>query len=214
MASKVICIMGESGSGKTTTMRTLPPEETYYIDCDMKGLSWKGWRENYSEEKKNYKQTNDAVHVERLIQNVSAKSEKTHYIVIDTINSLMVADEMRRMKEKTYDKWADLAVSVWNLLTESYKLRDDIIVIYTAHTQTERDDSGYQWTRLKTSGKKLDKIVLESRFTSVLLSKKTENGYVLETHANNSTTKTPLGAFEADVIDNDIMLVLDALKNY
>lgn len=214
MVSKVICIMGESGSGKTTTMRTLPPEETYYIDCDMKGLSWKGWRENYSEEKKNYEQTNDVVRVERLIQNVSAKSEKIHYIVIDTINSLMVADEMRRMKEKTYDKWADLAVSVWNLLTESYKLRDDITVIYTAHTQTERDDSGYQWTRLKTSGKKLDKIVLESRFTSVLLSKKTENGYVLETHASNSTTKTPLGAFEADVIDNDIMLVLDALKNY
>lgn len=214
MANKVICIMGESGSGKTTAMRTLPPEETYYIDCDMKGLSWKGWRESYSEEKKNYTQTDNAERVERLIQNVSAKSETVHYIVIDTINSLMVADEMRRMKEKSYDKWADLAVSVWNLVTNSYKLRDDITVIYTAHTQTERDDNGYQWTRLKTSGKKLDKIVLESRFTSVLLTKKNEYGYVLETHANNSTAKTPLGAFEADVIDNDIMKVLDALKDY
>lgn len=214
MASKVICIMGESGSGKTTAMRTLPPEETYYIDCDMKGLSWKGWRESYAEEKKNYTQTDNAERVERLIQNASAKSETVHYIVIDTINSLMVADEMRRMKEKSYDKWADLAVSVWNLITNSYKLRDDITVIYIAHTQTERDDNGYQWTRLKTSGKKLDKIVLESRFTSVLLARKNEYGYVLETHANNSTAKTPLGAFEADVIDNDIMKVLDALKDY
>lgn len=38
--SKVICIMGESGSGKTTSMRNLDPKTTYYIDADKKGLSW------------------------------------------------------------------------------------------------------------------------------------------------------------------------------
>lgn len=48
--SKVICIMGESGSGKTTSMRNLDPKSTYYIDADKKGLSWKGWRKQYNKE--------------------------------------------------------------------------------------------------------------------------------------------------------------------
>ena len=55
--SKVICIAGESGSGKTTSMRNLDPETTMYIDCDKKGLSWKGWRNQYNGEKKNYLKT-------------------------------------------------------------------------------------------------------------------------------------------------------------
>lgn len=52
--SKLICVMGESGSGKTTAMRTLDPATTYYIDCDGKGLAWKGWKSQYNTEKKNY----------------------------------------------------------------------------------------------------------------------------------------------------------------
>mgnify|MGYP004619190905 CR=1 FL=1 len=52
--SKVICIAGESGSGKTTSMRNLDPKSTYYIDADKKGLSGKGWRKQYNTENKNY----------------------------------------------------------------------------------------------------------------------------------------------------------------
>ena len=45
--SKVIAIMGESGAGKTTSMRNLDPTTTFYIDCDKKGLSWKGWKKQW-----------------------------------------------------------------------------------------------------------------------------------------------------------------------
>ncbi|WP_148391281.1 AAA family ATPase, partial [Blautia hydrogenotrophica] len=55
--SKVICIAGESGSGKTTSMRNLDPKTTLYIDCDKKGLSWKGWKKQYNTENKNYIKT-------------------------------------------------------------------------------------------------------------------------------------------------------------
>ena len=51
--SKLICIMGESGSGKTTSMRNLDPKTTLYIDCDKKGLSWKGWKKQYNKENQN-----------------------------------------------------------------------------------------------------------------------------------------------------------------
>ena len=95
--SKAICIMGESGSGKTTAMRTLNPEETYYIDCDGKGLSWKGWREQYSAEKKNYIRTDNQNDVLKIMFGINEKRPAIKNIVIDTINSIMIADERRRI---------------------------------------------------------------------------------------------------------------------
>ena len=50
--ANIIGIMGESGSGKTTSMRNLDPKTTYYIDCDKKGLSWRGWKQQYNAEAK------------------------------------------------------------------------------------------------------------------------------------------------------------------
>lgn len=212
--SKVICIAGESGSGKTTAMRNLNPEETVYIDCDKKGLSWKGWREQYNKDAKNYIKTDFPSTVQKILARIHQEQPQIHYVVIDTINGIMVADEMRRAKEKGYDKWVDLAQCIWDLVDGAYSYREDLTVIFVAHTQTERDESGYQFTRIKTSGKKLDKIVLESKFTTVLIAKVVDDRYVLETRAKNSTCKTPMGAFESDTIDNDIVEVIRALEEY
>lgn len=212
--AKVLCIAGESGSGKTTSMRNLDPKITFYIDCDKKGLSWKGWKDQYNSENKNYMRTDIVDTVNIILKKIDKEQTHIKVAVIDTINGLMVADEMRRAKEKGYDKWVDLAACVWDLINYAYELRDDLTVIFTAHTQTERDDSGYAFTRIKTSGKKLDKIVLESKFTTVLIAKAVNGEYKLEVHANNSTAKSPMGAFEEDEIDNDIVKVLEALKDY
>ena len=93
-------------------------------------------------------------------------------------------------------------------------VRDDLNVVFIAHTQTETNDLGYTFTRIKTSGRKLDKISLESKFTTVLLSKKIDDSYVFETQSNNSTAKSPLGAFETLMIPNDIVTVLEALDEF
>lgn len=212
--AKVLCVMGESGSGKTTAMRNLPPENTLYIDCDGKGLSWKGWRNQYNVERKNYAKTSDKGKVAALLGKCNEMLQ-IRYIIVDTINGIMVDDEFARMGEKNYDKWQDLAAAVYGLISLALKMRYDLTVIFVAHSQTERDDFGNAFTRVKTSGRKLDKIVLESKFTTVLLAKRNAQGqYVFETHANNSTAKTPMGAFEADEIPNDITEVLEALEEY
>lgn len=211
--AKVIAIMGESGSGKTTSMQNLDPKTTFYIDADRKGLSWRGWREQYSEKKGNYLKNDDVNIVRQYIRKI-AEMKNWKVIVVDTINGLMIADEMRRSKEKGYDKWVDLATCVWDLVVECYDYRDDLTVIFTAHTQTETDDSGYRFTRIQTSGKKLNKIVLESKFTTVLLSKCVDGKYLFETRANNSTAKTPKGAFEDFEIENDIAKVIKALEEF
>ena len=212
--AKAICIAGASGSGKTTYMRNLDPATTYYIDADKKGLSWKGWREQYNTDKKNYLKCDDVNIVRNYIKSVAEKCPKIKVIVVDTINGLMVADEMRRSKEKGYDKWVDLATCVWDLVVDCYDFRDDLTIVFTAHTQTETDESGYRFTRIQTSGKKLNKIVLESKFTTVLLAKCVDGKYLFETQANNSTAKSPMGAFDDFEIENDIVKVIDALKDF
>lgn len=205
---------GESGSGKTTSLRNLDPKSTYIFDADKKGLSWRGWKKQYSTENKNYFCSDDAKLILAYMIGIAQKRPDIKTIVVDTIGSIMVADEMRRMKEKNYDKWADLAQCIWNLVDAAYTLRNDLTVIFMAHTQTERDDSGYLFTRIKTSGKKLDKICLESKFTTVLIAKCINGQYIFETHAKNSTAKSPMGLFEEDEIPNDITEVIKALEAY
>ena len=216
--------MGESGSGKTTAMRTLNPKETFYIDCDGKGLSWKGWKQQYirineskeNAESFNYFRSNNQDSIVALMNRISEKKPEIKNIVIDTANSIMVADEFRRMKEKGYDKWQDLAMSVYQITTKASALRDDLNVIVLFHIQVEKDEtSGRQFTRILTNGKLLNKVGLEKYFTTVLLSKQDDNGeYVFETKSNNSTVKTPMGAFDRDQIPNDMQVVLDALAEY
>lgn len=204
-------IIGPSGSGKTTSLEKLDPKQTFYIDADGKGLSWKGWRTQYNKENKNYFRCDEPDKIFALMQQIDEKQKQIKYLVIDTLNGCMVADEMRRAKEKAYDKWMDLAQSVYNIVDYSNKMRDDLTVILVGHTQTS--DDGF--TCMLTNGRKLNKICLESKMTTVLLSRINENGeYVFETRAKNSTAKTPRGAFEADEIPNDIMVVLDALKDF
>lgn len=214
--SKVICIAGESGSGKTTSVRNLDPETTMYIDCDKKGLSWKGWRNQYNGDKKNYLKTDFPQVVLQALKKIDKEEQYKHIcvVVVDTINGLMIADEMRRCKEKGYDKWQDLAQSIYDLIDYALTMRDDVTIIFVAHTQTDHDDNGYMFTRIKTSGRKLDKITLESKFSTVLLSKCVDGKFLFETQANFSTAKTPMGAFEEKEIDNDIVQVMKALEEY
>lgn len=213
--AKVVLIIGESGSGKTTSMRNLPPETTAYIDCDGKGLSWKGWKKQYNAERGNYMRTADALMVQAALNKIST-GNKFKYVVVDTLNGIMVTDEMRRMSEKGYDKWVDLASSVWDLINDAQYLRDDLTVFFVGHSETIRDDSGYVFTRMKTSGKALSKIVLESKFQVVLLSRIVDGKHVFEVHAHDSTAKTPFGAYDESTmtVDNDIVEVMKVLEDF
>lgn len=212
--SRVICIAGESGSGKTTSLRNLDPKSTFIIDADRKGLSWKGWKKQYNNENKNYIQTSDVNKIRVLLQKIDKEQKHIKVVVIDTLNTIMIDDEVNRMKEKGYDKWIDLAQCVWELVSEAHLLRDDLTVTFMAHTQTERDDNGFYFTRIKTSGRKLEKICLESKFTTVLIAKCVDGRYVFETQSKNSTAKSPMGCFDEFEIENDLSNVIQRMEEY
>lgn len=213
--ARVIGIIGESGSGKTTSCRNLDPATTYYIDCDKKGLSWKGWREQYNLQNKNYYATNVPTLVLEILKKVNEDPDRRiKTVVIDTINGVMVAEEMRNAKVQGYGKWTDLAQYVWEIFEYALSMKDDITVIILAHSITDTDDNGIVFTHIRTNGRKLEKIVLESKLTTVLLADCKDGQYIFHTKPDRSTVKTPIGAFDKDEIPNDIVEVIKALEEY
>lgn len=217
--AKVIGCMGESGSGKTTAMRNLPPKETFYIDCDKKGLNWKGWRKQYSVENKNYFATDSFSTCKTLMEKVDKSENFRHikYLVIDTINGMMVAEEMRILAMQGGDKrsaWTDLASNGWDIINKALTLREDLTVIILCHSETISDDNGIVKTRIKTNGRKLEKLVLESKMTTVVWAVRQDGKYKFILSADGSTCKVPLGAFQTDECENDIMIVIKALEDY
>lgn len=217
--AKVIGVMGESGSGKTTAMRNLPPEETFYIDCDKKGLNWKGWKDQFNKDKKNYWRTDSFQQASTLLSKIDKNEECQHikYVVIDTINGMMVAEEMRILAMQSGDKrsaWSDLAQNGWALINQALTMRDDVTVIILAHSETVSDDNGIIRTRIKTNGRKLEKLVLESKMTTVIWAVRQDGKYKFILSADGSTCKVPMGAFDKEECENDIMIVIKALEEY
>ena len=209
--AKMLLVMGEPASGKTVSLRNIPKNELYYVDCDKKGLNYKGWKEDFNAKKKNYFRSNDGEQIAKLMLAISEKREDIKYIAIDTINSIMIADEMRRSKDKNFDKWVDLASCIFNLINIVPNLRDDLTVIFVGHTQT--DDEGF--TRLLTNGKKLNKIGLEKYFDTVLIAKNNNGKYVFETTSPTSTARVPMGCYEGEqYIENDLYEIIKELKEY
>ena len=215
--AKVIGVMGESGSGKTTAMRGLDPAVTYYFDCDKKGLNWKGWKNQYNTEAKNYMVSDDFMTVDKVLHNINDNAPHIKFIVIDTLNALMVAEEMRILRMTAGDKrsaWSDLAQNGWALLDLCLTLREDLTVILLCHSETISDDNGLMRTRIKTNGRKLEKLVLESKMTTVVWAVRQNGKYKFVLSADGSTCKMPMGAFETDECDNDIMIVIKALEEF
>ena len=94
-------------------------------------------------------------------------------------------------------------------------LRDDLTIILLFHSQTEHTDDGYQFTRIKTNGRKTEKNNIDSKFNWLLRTVKQDDGqYCFETTAHNSTSRTPLDAFEDEYIPNDIMKVIEVMEEY
>ena len=195
--ARLILAMGESGSGKTTSLRTLDPSTTYIIDADKKGLSWRGWRAQYSTPKHNYRVEDDNAIILEMLRRINSSPDFAHVktVVVDTINGVMVSDEYHRRSERGYDKWQDLAWSIWGVIDYALTMRDDLTVVFMAHGQTERDDSGVQ-------------------FTTVLNAKQVDGTYIFETRSPTSTAKAPMGLFETDTVPNDMAAVIAALKEY
>ncbi|MCR1838709.1 ATP-binding protein [Pasteurella caecimuris] len=191
-------ILGESGTGKSTSLRNLDPKKTLLIQSIHKPLPFrpKGWQ-IFDGKKGNIFVTDNADEICHYM----AKTRRD-IIVIDDYQYIMANEFMRRGTEKGYDKFTDIGVNAWKVCDLATKLPPNKRVYILAHTQS--DDFGR--VKIKTIGKMLDeKITLEGMFTICLRTQVKDGMYQFTTQNNGSdTVKSPMGLFEHPVIDNDL----------
>lgn len=219
--SRTILIYGQSGAGKTTSCRNLDPASTYFIDCDGKGLSWRGWRKHFNAVNHNYFRTDELdpllrTSVPFILRTIAGAERFKHIktVVVDGISTLMVTDEFRRRKEKGFDKYQDLAACIFETVKNAADYRDDLTVVFIGHVDIERDSNGAEvFAQVRTSGQKLKRIVLESLFTTVLYAKSDGTDFFFETQPHRSTAKSPVDALP-ERMPNDINAVIQTLIEY
>lgn len=198
MAKKVL-VIGESGTGKSASMRNFDKSEILVINVARKDLPFRGSFEQVA--------TDDY----RKIKKAMSETKKK-VIVIDDAQYLMANEFMRRATEKGFDKFTEIAYQYWELQQAINQLPDDVIVYELSHL--ERDQNGNE--KVKTIGKLLDeKITVEGMFTVVLKTVVTDGRYCFQTqNSGKDTCKAPIGLFNEFLIDNDLKAVDTALREY
>jgi len=135
MASKLIGIVGSTGTGKSTSIKHLDPKETYIINTAKKELPFKGADKLYNTENKNYKEVDEITEITRLLKTISEKAPHIKNVVIEDSNYMMSFRMAEKATEVGFTKFTILAKDMVELFREARKLRDDLKVFYFTHPE-------------------------------------------------------------------------------
>lgn len=195
-----VMILGESGTGKSASLRNFSKDEIGVINVCGKPLPFRNQIKDLK--------TDNYMAIEKALKASSKKAA-----VIDDCQYLMANEYMRQAKVTGYQKFTDIAQNFWTLVQVVIReLPEDVIVYFLGHI--ERDANGNE--KFKTIGKMLDeKITVEGMFTIVLKTSVQEGQYLFATRNNGSdTVKSPIGLFDEPYIDNDLKAVDTAIREY
>ena len=199
----IAMIMGESGSGKSASLRTIDPKKTFIFNVTNKPLPFKGANQFKSVS------TDD---IDRIINGLKAMYEKGfRSFVIDDANYTMTDMFMAKALEKGYEKFSVIGKKFFDLINYARQMPDDAIVYFFMHTEACDDGK----TRAKTIGKMLnDKVSVEGMFSIVLLAVTDGKKHVLITQSDGTTTaKSPMDMFDLE-IPNDLGFVDKTIREY
>jgi hypothetical protein len=211
----LVAIGGESGTGKSTSIRSLPADSTALIKIVEKTLPFRGGLNFPSVV------TDNAENIRGWIRRIKA-NPKIKVCVIDDFQYLMANEYMSsilepKTKDSEFQKYKSIGFNAWSVIREAQNCRPDQVFFFLSHTET--DLNGF--TRLKTIGKVMeDKITLEGLFTlclntAVHTEKQHPERYVFQTQNNGANrTKTPIEMFDAEEIPNDLNLVYNTIISY
>jgi len=223
MANAVL-VIGESGSGKSTSLKNLKPEETFIYNVANKSLPFKGWksRYKYDGDEQNMSKHSKPENLLASLKGVLEQKPHIKNIIIDDFQYLMAFEYMNKANDKGYDKFVKLAKQIYDIIKHAVvDLPDDIFIVFLSHAEESVDIDGKRKVKAKTIGKMIDNaLTIEGLFSIVLYSrvKKDIQGnisYVFETRNNGENTcKSPEGMFESLEIPNDLSLVKEAIFKY
>lgn len=201
--AQMLLIMGESGTGKSTSMRNCDPATTAVVNPVGKPLPFKGKFTMLNSEVESRK-------ICKFMKEQAAAGKKL--LVVDDFQYILSVPYMNRIKENGWDKWNDFGANYFEIIEVCKELPDDVVVAYMTHTETLENGV----TTIKLIGKLLrEKITIEGLFTIVLRTGVNEGKYYFYTqNSGKDTVKSPMGMFPAYAIDNDLNYVADKIRNF
>lgn len=195
-----VLILGESGSGKSASLRNFEPADVNIINVAGKPLPFRkklpvGNTANYG----------------KIMAAIKRSGKKA--FVIDDSQYLMCFESFAKAKETGYGKYTDMALHFYNLVQFVITQTPPDIIVYFLHHTDQDGNTGK--TRAKTLGKMLDnQLTLEGLFSIVLLCWTDGKKHVFETQSDGTTTcKSPMGLFDFE-IDNDLKIVDTKIREY
>ncbi|MCA8013353.1 AAA family ATPase [Burkholderia vietnamiensis] len=206
----VTFILGESGTGKSTSMENLDPANTLLIQSIRKRLPFKSTKWGYLTREN---QNGNVLCMDDARKIIDAmRRTRRPIIVIDDAQYIMANAFMRRSEERGFDKFTEIGRDMWEIITAANDLPEHVRVYVLSHVETSDDGR----TKMKTIGKMLDeKICLEGMVTIVLKTDVLDHDYRFITQNNGRTTcKSPKGMFESDSIPNDLAAVDNAICDF
>lgn len=196
-----VLVEGETGSGKTYSLRNFQPEEVGIFSVEKGRLPFKG----------NFKVVKHATYAD--INKIFANPKLKRY-VIDDSQYLLVNELFDRAKEVGYQKYTDMALAFRNLIhAVNHNLPDDVVVYFLHHTETDPNTGK---VKAKTVGRMIDQyLTLEGCFDVVLLAAVDGKDHFFITQSDGYTTaKSPADMFAGDKIPNDLAAVDKAIREY
>ncbi len=207
-----VLVLGDSGTGKTRSLKNMNAEETFLIQPKAKPLPFKSsdWAKWDNESKTgSIVRTDNYEAIKKVIGAASKVGKK--YVVIDDAQYIMLNEELRRSNETGFKKFTDMAKAFVGLVDFAAGLECGTIIYFMFHT--EIDELGE--LKAKTTGKMIrEKVVLEGLFSIVIRANCQDGNHFFSTKKNSDCVKTPEEMFESDKIENDLNLVNQAIINY
>jgi len=202
-------ILGESGSGKSTSLRNFDPSEIGILNVANKPLPFRKKLNAISKvtSKEGLSHRIGYDDIRRIIGRAKCKA-----YAIDDSQYLMAFEELDRAKETGYNKFTEMALNFSGLVRFVVNdLPDDVIVYFLHHTET----TDFGKIKAKTVGKMIDnKLTLEGLFSIVLLCEAEREGHWFITQSDGYTTaKSPIDMFPLKM-DNDLKMADTMIREY
>lgn len=204
-------IVGDSGSGKSSAFRNLPPDKTVIVNTERKPLPFKGFGKFKNVNISRYKD------FQQLIKELKTK-EEYEFVVIDSLTSLLeIVNKYCETVFSGYTIWSEYNNTVYNILQDIKDLPQQVFI--TGIPEYDKDpDMPKKYVKTKGSEYKYS---IEKEFAIVLHTHLMDDeegnitAYQFDTKPSKATSaKSPDGMFEERFIPNDVMLVAEAINEY